>query len=264
MFRNYCVLIAILMAFVSTGLEAKGRGYRVSPNSEIKTSSNLNVSRNYVVDDFKDGELASNPTWWQFGNLKAIVAPNSDPSEPAYVGRQALRLEGSTSHYFVGGVGTYLCLDGTLYNSLEMVVFGTGSESGRLHIELYDDDNRNYVIEPSGFTAGEVAFDDRFVYDIDVDWYGWKKVTIPLTMFYDNNPGIGNDKWDPDRVSGSGGLVQMQILVNSKNRKGKVNLKIDSIRFYSDKNVKMPLPDGAEILDQATDENLDYNLVPGR
>ena len=226
-------------------------------------SRNANVTNNYVIDDFKDGEILANPTWWTFGELALSVAPNSEASESDYVGRQALRFQGKSKHHYVGGIGTYLALDGTRFSAVECIIYGTGKESGRIKIELYDDDNKNFVIEPSPFVSGRVAFDDRFVYEFPVNWEGWKKVTLPLSMFYDDNPKIGDDIWNPDQKNWSGGLVQMQLIASSTPRRGKIDFKLDSIRLYMDPQVKMEMAPGAEVLDANMDENLDYNIQPG-
>ncbi len=223
-------------------------------------SANSGTAQSYVVDDFKDGELTSNPNWWSFGNLSVAVGPNTEANESQYVGKQALRLQGRTNNFYVGGCGTYLALDGSLYNTLELIIYSPSSDSGRLMVELYDDDNRNFIIEPSPFVSGYVAFDDKFTYEFPVNWVGWKKMTIPLFMFYDANTKIGDDIWNPDRKNGSGGLIQMQLIANSVSRKGKVDFKIDSIRFYNDPDSRYILPKGAEILDEPMDENIDMNI----
>ena len=252
-------IAAVLLAGCSCGIMAQNK----TPTSNV-TSGNVVASNNYVIDDFKDGDISSNPTWWVFGDMAVSVGPNSDAKESDYVGRQSLRFQGKSKNHYVGGVGTYLALDGTRFNAIDMIVCGAGRESGRVKIELYDDDNKNYIIEPSPFVPGRVAFDDRFIYEFPINWEGWKKVTIPLSMFYDDNPKIGDDIWNPDHKNGSGGLVQIQLIASTTNRKGKIDFKLDSIRLFMDPQIKVEMPAGAEILNESPDENLDYNIQPGR
>jgi hypothetical protein len=230
----------------------------VSPNA-------VSTQTAYVVDDFKDGDISSNPTWWQFGDLFLSVGANTESNESNYVGKQSLHFQGSTTARYVGGCGTYLALDASAYTTCELVIYSPNSESGRLMVELYDDDNRNFVIEPSKFSVGQIAFDDKFCYEFPIDWVGWKKVIIPFFMFYDANPKVGDDIWNPDQKNGSGGLVQMQLIANAVKRRGKVDFKIDSIRFYRDPDSKYILPGrDAEILDSTIDENIDVNIEPRR
>ncbi|NBV41313.1 hypothetical protein EBR96_00870 [bacterium] len=257
-----------LLFFIAMVVGLTTIGYAAVPTKNMTPSGSVAASVNagsYVVDDFRDGDISSSPTWWTMGDIIATVGPNTETSEPEYVGKISLRLQGKGRKYLVGGIGTYLALDGTRFNSLEMIVYGNGAKSGRIVVELYDDDNRNYVIEPEPNLPGGVAVDDKFIYEFPVDWIGWKRMSIPLFMFYDANPKVGDDVWNPSQKGGSGGLVQMQLVVSSTEPRGKVDIKIDSIRFYNDADPKFALPSpDAEILDTPSEENLDFNIQAPR
>ena len=64
-----------------------------------------------------------------------------------------------------------------------------------------------------------------------MDWDGWKHVSIPVTEFVCDNPGIGDGIWNPDQLNGSGGLIQMQLIINATAKVGKVDMTIDNIEM---------------------------------
>lgn len=193
----------------------------------------------HMVDDFEDGTIETNPEWWTFGNLVANVIDNYPSPDYPLLGERSLHLQGRTTDWYVGGLGTYLGLDGTLYNGIKMVVWGKGEDSGVITIELYDDDNGTRQIESYAKTD-VLKFDDKFVYTLKVDWAGWKSVTIPFKNFWDANPNIGDGAWNPNRNNGSGGLVQMQMILMTPNRKGDVDIRIDSVSLINALHIKLP------------------------
>ena len=99
----------------------------------------------YIVDDFEDGEIERTPEWWTFGILDVSLVDNNK-DEATFLGDKSLRLKGNPSEWYVGGMGTYLGIDSTPYNAIKLLVRGNGIESVFLRIELYDDDNNNWVL----------------------------------------------------------------------------------------------------------------------
>jgi hypothetical protein len=194
-------------------------------------------NKGQVIDDFEDGTFLEDPEWWIFGDL-TLSNEYNNPKEGTYLGQQSLRMTGESNHWYLGGCGTYIGIELSYYNAIKLIVRGTGAESGAIRIELYDDDNKTVKIERHPQFPSETLADDRFVYNLAVDWTGWKVVEIPFVEFIDNNGGIGDDKWNPYQRNGSGGLIQLQLLALSSEKKGYVDLMIDSIHFVRTKKKK--------------------------
>ncbi len=193
----------------------------------------------HMIDNFEDGNIESNPEWWAFGDLNISVTDNYPTPETPFIGSKSMRLQGHTKEWYIGGCGAYLGLDASPYTAIRLVVLGQGEKSGTMVIELYDDDNDNWEIET--YPRSDVLkFDDKFTYTLNVDWTGWKVITIPLKDFIDANPMVGNDKWDPVQTGSSGGLIQMQFLVLSREKKGKVDLRLDSVSLITISNPQGP------------------------
>lgn len=176
-----------------------------------------------TLEDFSSGQLGVN--WWRFGNLQErIVVPDA-----AEVGPKVLMLDGVAAGWYVGGRGMYIGKDASTYQGLELWLFGNGVDSGKITIQLFEDDNGNAQVEQDH--QYKSTHDDQFDYEIKVDWHGWKKVQIPFTAFKDVNPGIGNDQWDPFMLGGSAGLVQVQFIFVAASEKGAVHSGLGTIRL---------------------------------
>jgi len=182
-----------------------------------------------VIEDFESGNfLKKDSTWWIFDNLTAKPGPGQNS-------RYSLELIGIARDWYVGGIGKYIGKDASEYNSFDMDIYGTGKESGVIKIELYDDDNGNWQIEQDPKKGYAPIYDDRFVYELKVDWNGYKHVSIPISEFVDNNPEAGDNIWNPQQIGGSGGLIQMQIVASAVGKTGKVSMKIDNIELRETK-----------------------------
>jgi hypothetical protein len=117
------------------------------------------------------------------------------------------------------------------YLSFEIDVYGYGPKSGILKIELVDDDNRNWIVEQDTANAFIPTMDDRVAAEIPITWNGWKHVVIPMIDFTDNNPGMGNDKWDPAQLEGSGGLLTCQFIMLANGQVGGLSALVDNIQL---------------------------------
>jgi fucose 4-O-acetylase-like acetyltransferase len=196
------VLAALLAVYTSAAL--------------ARTSSVL------VVDDF---ESARCPRWWTFGFL-----PFERKAMSGAHGRFALDARGPAPGSYAHGRGLFLDRELGNRTRLVMLVHGDGPGSGRIKIELCEDDNGNWEIEkqPPLYVP---LYDDRFVHELSVDWRGWRTVEIPLSLFRDDNPG-GNGIFDPQRDLTSGGLLELQLLFAPTGTFGDdVRISIDHIRF---------------------------------
>jgi hypothetical protein len=177
-----------------------------------------------VIENFENVDPNKGPEWWSFDNLSMALISGKES-------KRAVELKGFTRNWYVGGIGKYIGKDAGKYNTFDLDIYGTGKETATIKIELYDDDNGNWQIEQDPKNNYAPTKDDRFVYEMRIDWNGWKHISIPITDFADNNPGIGDDIWNPDQANGSGGLIQMQLIVNATKKVGKVDLYIDNIEM---------------------------------
>lgn len=177
-----------------------------------------------VLDDFERTEC---PAWWGFGGLSyAAVADDVR-------GGRHLEVRGRAAGLFAHGRGTFLARDLSGRRAFAIAVRGYGPGSGRIKVELCEDDNGNWEIEkdPRLYTP---IFDDRFVHEIAVDWSGWREVVIPFDAFVDDNPGRGNDRFDPVRDGTSGGLLELQLLFTGAGPgQDEVRLDLDDVRWLS-------------------------------
>lgn len=181
------------------------------------------ADRNVLIDDFE--RTAGCPGWWNFGAVQV------ERSVDAGTTNRILQVRGEAPGMFAHGLGLYLSRDLEARRTLEVDVRGHGPESGRLRIELADDDNGNWEIEkaPPRYAA---LHDDRFVYEVDVDWTGWRRLSVPLSAFSDDNPGIGNGVFDPARDLTSGGLLELQLLfAPARGGNDQVRIDLDNLRW---------------------------------
>ncbi len=185
--------------------------------------------QDYVIDNFEDGNVTQSPFWWTFGALNVSVEENEE-DDPLILENFSARFTGATKKGFVGGMGTFFGVDGTRYNAVKLLVFGNKKKGGVIRIELFDDDNGNWVIEPDKEGLNP-AFDDKFVYSLSVNWEGWREVILPFSHFVVDNLGKGDGQWNPHQQKGSGGLLQTQLLFFANKAKGKIDMKIDYIKF---------------------------------
>lgn len=185
----------------------------------------------FVIDDFEDAEIQVIPEWWAFDNIKLTIEANN-LNEFKYLGKRSLSLKGEPSNWYVGGCGTYFGVDVSEYNAIKMLVRGYGPKSGVLIVELFDDDNNNFELEPHPTIASETLADDKFIHTVKVDWLGWKVVIIPFDRFVDGNLGIGDDLWNPYQKDRSGGLLQMQFVLLAADKMVAPRMLIDVIKLY--------------------------------
>ena len=173
-----------------------------------------------VIDDF---ERQGCPTWWTFGFVPQERVVDGD--------NQYLEVRGPAPGAYGHGRGVFLDRDVGSRRTLAMRIAGDGPGSGRIKIELSEDDNGNWEIEkqPPLYIPES---DDRLTYELSVDWRGWREIRLPIETFRDDNPGRGNDVFDPARDLTSGGLLELQLLFSpSGAMHDDVRVAIDDIRF---------------------------------
>ena len=176
-----------------------------------------------------DKNLTDYRNWWHFGTI--IINTKNVTEKKKYLGSTAMAVSATSQNWYAGGFGVYIDEDVEYFGSLKLVIHSSKTDGGRLRIELYDDDNNNQVVDINKQTK-QPDKDDVFIYDIALNWKGWKVITIPIKNFSDNNPESGDNIWNPSQLFGSAGLIQMQFIVMSgKNKSEIITFDIDTIKF---------------------------------
>ena len=147
-----------------------------------------------------------------------------------------LSISGQTKKWYVGGMGSYIGKNAADFTHIKMFIYGNGKRSGKIEIQLYDDDNNNYKLEQDENNNFEPIFDDKFQYTVNVTWKGWQVKVIPLSKFKDVNKTVGDNIWNPKDKDGSGGLLHYQMIFLANNKIGPVNLYMDNIKLIKLKN----------------------------
>ena len=225
---KYFLSALLVMSFLFCGFGG--------PAPETPTNSGSATPNSFLIDDFERGSL-TNPDWWKFDSVVLTVVDNSsyqtgEENVLKEIGRYSLNMKGKCTNWYVGGCGIYIAkpkTDYSRYGAFVIDVWGNGPGSGTIQIELYDDDNGNWQVEQDPKKGFANIYDDKFVYNQMVDWRGWKRVSIPISDFVDENPGVGDDIWNPDQNGGSGGLIQMQMIFIGPKKSGNVRVNIDNV-----------------------------------
>ena len=227
--KKFAVLIALLL--VPTFAFAFGSAPK-PPVSGSTSGGASSAAYPYLIDNFDDGDFTRAPEWYKFDAItpvveKAVKYQDGDMAVVAKLGGNVLHVAGHAANWYAGGMGVYLGMDATKYKSLEMDVYGNGEGSGQMKIELYDNDSGSYDIEVDKNWVP--TKDDLWVYELNVNWKGWKHVSIPFASFSLSNPGRGNGVWGPAQVNGSGGLIKMQLIYLGNKQVSDINLCLANI-----------------------------------
>jgi len=185
-------------------------------------------SSTFTIANFEEQDLFRSSNFWQSGKVKLEIIDRPETRQ-INVGKYCLNLSGQATNWYVGGFGFKVLKPAEAYSSIQMDIFGTGPSAGVLRIELIDDDNNNLEAEQDLNNNYALLNDDKFVYEEKVDWSGWKTIKIPLSAFKDDNPGVGNDKWDPNNLAGSGGLINVNFIVLASDGSDVVKLNLDNV-----------------------------------
>jgi hypothetical protein len=221
---------------VSCVLASSAMGFGGPPPAQNKPGA-AEKAGFFLIDDFESGSLQAPRKWWTFDIKDAGVVPNAnlkggETAVAEKTGKYSLKFSGEASNWYVGGCGVYIAKEGqdlSKYSALQMDIYGNGEGSGTLKIELFDDDNGNWQVEQDPAKSYAPVYDDKLVCTVKVDWEGWRRVDLALDDFVDDNPGVGDDIWNPQQANGSGGLLQLQFIALAGAQKGVVNFNLDNI-----------------------------------
>jgi len=186
-----------------------------------------------LIDNFEDGNFTQGARWWRFGNLKTecVKNPSAEARDliAASCGDYSLNLAGETNNWYIGGIGTDLGIDASKFSRFQLDIYGHDKYRGKLIIELYDDDNDNNILEQDPQKNFAPVYDDKWVAEVNILGKGFSRISIPFTAFRDENPGIGDDKWNPEQKGDSGGLLKMQMVAITEKQQGKLDFNVDNL-----------------------------------
>ncbi|MBU0574329.1 MAG: hypothetical protein ABIJ26_01075 [Candidatus Margulisiibacteriota bacterium] len=183
----------------------------------------------YLIDNFEDGTFSK---WFVFDRVqpKIIMPPSVDKKDliAESCGEYALQLKGSTTDWYVGGIGTNLTVDANEYSRLQLDMFGS-PYGGKVKIELYEDDNGNSIIEQDESNNWSATKDDIWFVELPILGEGYTRFSIPFSAFKDANPGVGDDKFNPDKMNNSGGLLRVQLVFVADQKEGEIEAVLDNV-----------------------------------
>lgn len=258
----WLVLLFFVLGIVSVSAESLSE--TVTENSMVGDASKKEISaaKLFLLDHFEDGDYLKNPTWWSFGPLKLSVGYNTSSGNTPFVQKRSLFFQGEGTRY-VGGVGMYYPKDLSAFEGLRLVLWGNGPSSGHLQIQLFDDDNGNFVVETFSNMKNTPSKDDVFLHTLRIDWEGWREVLIPFSEFHDGNKSVGDDVWNPKQTAGSGGFLQLQLIAMTSKPGLPIFFKLDSIGFVSGYALPAEVLPSGDILEEPTfQENIDKVTAP--
>lgn len=231
-------LLGLLVCLSVSGSIALAMG-GPAPTPEKAPAPTIVLGASFLIDDFESGSLKSPRDWWTFDLQDARIDANDmlalRGGEIANeVGKYSMLLKGTAKNWYAGGCGTYLAKEGqdlSKFDTFCVDIYGNGPGSGTLKVEFNDDDNENWQVEQNKAKNFISMYDDKFIYEIVVDWKGWKRVSVPLADFVDDNPGVGDDIWNPQQKGNSGGLLQLQIICLATKDTGNINFNADNFKL---------------------------------
>lgn len=184
-----------------------------------------------LVDNFESGKVGK---WYAFGQISMLAEKITTREGEVRdtiaesCGDYLLKLKGKSSDWYAGGAGTDLFYDATAFSRLQMDIYG-GDSRGKIKVEIFDDDNRNFTLEQDPSHDWVATKDDKWVAEVPVMGRGFTRISVPFSAFYLENPGYGDGVWNPGHNDGSGGLLKMQLILLTDKKQGQVEVGIDNI-----------------------------------
>jgi len=234
--KKTIVFVLALALFVPMVMAFGGPAPK-APAAPVAEATVSLAEKVFLIDNFESGSIKSPREWWTFDLPQVEAVANRDlkggnEQVASEVGNFSMLLNGVAKNWYAGGCGTYIAKEGqdlSRYSTFTLDIFGNGPGSGTLKIELADDDNNNWQVEQDSAKNYALTRDDKFAYEVKIDWNGWKRVAMPLADFTDENPMVGDDVWNPAQTTGSGGLLQVQFVALAGSEKGKINYNVDNV-----------------------------------
>lgn len=184
------------------------------------------VAGPYTIDDF---ETKTIDKWWVFGDLKPSIVEN-DTQEFPFLEPTSVRLTGRSDGWIIGGLGTPIQVDEQKFNTIKVLMKGSGPNSGSITFELYEGDEKTGEIQADPKNPGFLSTGKRYIYTLKVTWTGWRIAIIPLDWFRNDDPKMRNSVLTPQK----GKLVQIQLLGIGAPKSKSMDIVIDRLKFYKE------------------------------
>ncbi|MCS6823965.1 MAG: hypothetical protein NZ529_06685 [Cytophagaceae bacterium] len=182
-------------------LEIRGHETKYYDTITKITNFRLDGAGNSLVNDF---------SFYDYGASEFFFLINTDWSEHPDMPLQKISLDVSTSAPAMSYLGSikylakernpskpYYLLQDQNYDPkevyLNLYVLGYGNGNNYIQFNLLEDDNNDQKFEGN-------KFDDFYIYDLKLDWIGWKLVSIPYSSFLKS--GKGNGVQNPKSLMG--------------------------------------------------------------
>ncbi len=194
-----------------------------TPATETAKAPDLNPPV-LVIDQFNSGDIAKADTWWKFDRLSITDVADKETKD------KYIMVGGKAQNWYVGGMGTYIAKDAAGSKAISLKILGTGKNSGKIKLELVDDDAGSPDVEQDDKFIP--IKDDKFTTkEININWTGWKTVTIPVSDLVLTNSGAGDGEWNPDTLNDRYGLMTVQIIVVASSASGEVNFGMKDLEL---------------------------------
>ena len=168
----------------------------------------------YLVDNFETGAVSDK--WYVFDNASAVIEKNpaalKTDSVSEAAGDRSLHLTGSSSNWYVGGMGSIFDVNGAAYSRMNIDVFGSKSY-GKVKVELFE--------KKSVAGTEEV----KWVAELPVLGPGFTRLSIPFSAFASESkpPVFHGDK--------GGNISKIQLIFVASEQKGSIDYYVDNIMF---------------------------------
>jgi hypothetical protein len=175
-----------------------------------------------MIDKCNSGDLAKSEKWWKFDRIKLTDVASKDAKD------RYVMVGGKAENWYVGGIGTYVGKDASGATMISMKVLGTGRNSGKIKVEVVEDDIGSPDVEQDDKFIP--VKDDKFTSkEVNINWTGWRTITIPVSELILVNPGNGDGEWNPSVENDHYGLLSMQIIVVASSAEGEASFGLKDI-----------------------------------
>jgi len=206
-----------LVIEVPAGVE-RGR-INVKANGGNSLTAELFFSTvDYLVNDFDGNGLRAETNKWLFyGNIEQNFTNAVHNSNPDPLDGNFLKVSGTDpGSIWIGGTESHS------NDPNDFDVFPIASDINNTFVEMDINNNGAVATQLIIVLAERNGSTNDFTAEIDVDWEGWRTVSIPLSRFAD----IGGVTIDPSKIR----TIKMH-LYNGNNSSNKLEVNIDNLKF---------------------------------